>query len=100
LTELYLSFKQLAMKRREQLLSLVGDYHRSGMTQKEFCRDAGIGPAKLNYWIAKSREGSEPSGFVALRAACRKEITLEYPSGVKITLEASDLSLVSRLVKL
>ncbi len=88
------------MNRTEKMLALVNDYRQSGMTQKEFCRESGIGMAKLNYWIAKSREASEPAGFVPLTSAARKEVTLEYPSGVKIAVDTSDLSLLSRLVKL
>lgn len=29
-----------------------------------------------------------------------KEITLEYPSGVKLSVDASDLSLIAQLIKL
>jgi len=88
------------MNRTEQMLALVNDYLQSGMTQKEFCKEAGIGLAKLNYWIAKSRENPEPAGFVPLSSAAHKEVTLEYPSGVKIAVSTSDLSLLSRLVRL
>jgi hypothetical protein len=88
------------MNRTEQMLALVNDYRGSGMTQKEFCKEAGVGMAKLNYWISKSREASQPAGFVPLGSNTRKEVTLEYPSGVKIAVESSDLSLISRLVKL
>jgi hypothetical protein len=88
------------MNRTEQMLALVNDYRGSGMTQKEFCKEAGVGMAKLNYWISKSRETPSASGFVPLVPARRKEVTLEYPSGVKIAVDPSDLTLLSRLVRL
>jgi hypothetical protein len=88
------------MNRTEKMLALVKDYRESGMTQKEFCRESGMGITKLNYWISKSREASAPTGFVPISSAPRKEVTLEYPSGVRISIDTSDLSLISRLVKL
>ena len=89
------------MNRSEEMFSLVDDYRQSGLTQKAFCSQAGIGLAKLNYWVSRSKEVSEPQGFVALAGMkTGKEVTLEYPSGVKLRVDTSDLLLISRLVNL
>ncbi len=65
------------MEPKEKMLSMVDDYLCSGKIQKEFCKKAGVGIAKLNYWVRKSKEMAVPAGFIALTSGIDKELTLE-----------------------
>ncbi len=43
----------------------VEEYEQSGKSQKAYCQAAGIGLAKLNYWIREYRNRQQPSaGFL------------------------------------
>ena len=40
--------------------ALVGEYERSGMTQKAFAWERGISVANLQYWRRKARSRAKP----------------------------------------
>lgn len=53
-----------------------------------------------DYWIEKDTEVVvEHSSSIPVNRP-KKEITLEYPSGVKINVDASDFSLIAKLVRI
>lgn len=93
------------MKLEEQMYRLVEDYQRSGKTQKQFCHSAGIGLAKLNYWVSKHRAHHQQpvAGFVQvapLPAGQEQRLEIVYPNGVRLEATGADLSLISQLIRL
>jgi len=49
---------------------VVAQYRRSNLTQREFCRQAGISISTLNWWLTKARRAGDvpaPSAFTEVR---------------------------------
>lgn len=90
------------MKLREQMFELVAAYEQSGKSQKEYCQTAGIGLAKLNYWIKKYRMQQPLAGFIKVDPFVGESQQLEilYPNGVGLKAAGTDLSLISQLIRL
>lgn len=53
---------------------------------------------KQDNWNEKDNDMAQH--LIAVDRLIKKELTLEYPSGVKISVEAADLSLIAQLVRL
>ena len=56
--------------KKEKWFAIVADYLSKGISQIEFCTNAGIKKATFVYWLRKYRSKSERSkqgGFVALK---------------------------------
>jgi len=53
-----------------------------------------------DYWVEKDTDAVDYSSSIPSNRSLQKEITLEYPSGVKINVDASDFSLIAKLVRL
>jgi transposase-like protein len=92
------------MELRAQMFELVEQYEQSGKSQKQFCQAAGIGLAKLNYWIREYRNRRQPpAGFIRIDAPPANqppELEVCYPNGVRLKASGADLSLVSQLIRL
>lgn len=86
------------------MFELVEEYERSGKSQKAYCQAAGIGLAKLNYWIREYRNRQQPpAGFIRVDAQPANqppELEILYPNGVRLRTAGADLSLISRLIRL
>lgn len=89
------------MEKTERMLGLVAEWRGSGMTQKEFCLEAGIKLGTFSYWVSRSRESEK--GFIPLtpeRTHQTKEVELTYPNGVKIKVASGDVKTLSQLIRL
>lgn len=89
------------MEKTERMLSLVEQWRGSGMTQKEFCMEAGIKLGTFSYWVSRSRENEK--GFMPLmpeKNNLTKEVELTYPNGVKIKIPSGDLKTLAQLIRL
>lgn len=90
----------------EKMYELVEDCLQSGKSQMEYSQEAGIGYAKLNFWVCKYRKQQEPSpgaGFTkvdTLPAGEPRELEILYPNGVRLKAGGGDLSLISQLIRL
>jgi hypothetical protein len=75
--------------RRSQMITLVEQWHQSGLSQAGFAKAQNIKLAKLRYWIHKQRH-CEPhgSGFIQLNGLPSSGISIRYPSGVELILPA------------
>lgn len=86
--------------------SLVEEFKTTGLTQKSFSEQKGIGFHKFNYWYRKLRD--EPfhgaTGFMPVRtqgsSLPAETVEVVYPNGVKLRVPGGDLSLLSNLIKL
>jgi hypothetical protein len=79
----------------------------SGKTKKDFCLENNIGFHKYKYWEHKFASESKPQkGFISIVSkpliapTAPDRLVLEYPNGVKISAEASNLSLIGQLIAL
>ena len=57
------------MSREEKsnmMLTLVEEWQKSGITQKDFARSHEVKLSRLRYWIRKSRKEAEPEGFLPI----------------------------------
>jgi hypothetical protein len=96
------------MDLREEMIGLVEEFNSCGMTQSAFCDLKGMSFHKFNYWYRKLNKeqtgGEELQGFFRVDAgtvgSSGRYLELIYPNGVKLKLNAGDLSLVSRLIRL
>ncbi|EKB51207.1 IS66 family insertion sequence element accessory protein TnpA [Cecembia lonarensis] len=96
------------MDKRQEMLKLLEEFEVSGMTQRDFSASKGMGFHKFNYWYRKLNKeqmgGDQLNGFFRVDAgtvgSSGRDLELIYPNGVKLKLNAGDLSLVSRLIRL
>lgn len=89
------------MEKTERKLALVKQWRSSGMSQKEFCLEAGIKLGTFSYWVSRSKESEK--GFVPLvpkKDNPTKEIELIYPNGVKIKVPSGDIGILAQLIRL
>lgn len=91
------------MSKQEEMYNLVTQYRGSGISAKAFSKEKGISPTTFGYWVRKKKEEDHPGGFVEVTKgsnASSGELELIYPNGVKLQMNAADLGLIARLVKL
>ena len=86
-------------EKRERMLSLVGEWRSSGQTQKDFCALHGIKMGTFSYWVAQSRDLSNPSFIALMPNSSASSVEIIYPNGVKLKVDG-DLGLLSRLIHL
>jgi hypothetical protein len=75
-------------------------YHCRKTAQNENYSNLGIGLSQIQHREAKPKEAMDYPEFAASYTNSQKGITLEYPSGVKLSIDTSDLSLISKLLRL
>ena len=93
------------MNLEEQMFSLVEEFLKSGKTQREYSKDQGIGRAKFNYWVCKykTRHRQSSAGFIKVEtvpASQDQNLDILYPNGVRLKISASELFLISQLIRL
>ncbi len=49
---------------REEIAGIIGEYERSGLTQRDFAATWGVPPATLTGWLRRARRGR----FIEVRA--------------------------------
>ena len=91
---------------REEMALLMEEFSRSGQTQKDFSAAKGMGLHKFNYWFRKlKRERETPAGFArvdmgAAHAGPNAQAELVFPNGIRLRVDAANVSLLSRLIRL
>jgi hypothetical protein len=95
------------MTKENQMRDLYEKFQKaSGKTKKDFCLENNVGFHKYKYWEHKFASQSKPQiGFISIVkpsivATLPNRFVLEYPNGVKISTETSDLSLIRQLIGL
>lgn len=74
----------------------IGMYHRRQKTYSNL----DIGLPQIQHREPGPKETMDYSAFAESYTNTQKKITLEYPSGVKLSVDTSDLSLIAQLLKL
>ena len=88
------------------MVLLMEEFTNSGLTLKEFSASKGMGVHKFNYWFRKLKNEKEDTpGFARVEtgtvlSGTGEQLELVYPNGVKLKTCSTDLSLLSRLIRL
>lgn len=88
--------------KRERMFELVEQWKASTLTQKAFCEPYNLKVATFAYWVARHRECHQesPGGFLELTHARTGPAEITYPNGVRISVSASDMAGIARLIHL
>lgn len=89
-------------EKRERMLSMIADWHRSGKSKKAYCAENGINEATFYYWFSRSKENDTAGrgSFITIdKARGKSDVEIIYPNGVRIKIE-NDVALVSQLIRL
>jgi len=82
---------------REEMIKVLDDFFKSGLTRLAFCEQKNLAVAKFYYWQKKLRDYSSdtPDGFIHLTSrrspganVPMAAIVLQYPNGVSLQLPA------------
>jgi hypothetical protein len=89
---------------RDQMRSIIEDWHQSGMAQADYARSKNISLHKLRYWtgkIKKELREETPSikspGFIRLTPQAHfhsEPFCIRYPNGVELLVPSSTPVLV------
>lgn len=94
------------MDKRKEMALLMEEFANSGQSQKEFSAARGMAFHTFNYWFRKlKKEKEESAGFVRVEtgtvlSGAAEQLEVVYPNGVKVRTCSTDLSLLSRLIRL
>ena len=75
---------------REQMFSMIGNWHQSGLTQKAYCEEHGIRYHVFHYWYKCYRDLQTPAkddGFIPLNI---QPFTSENTSCAEVELLLAD----------
>jgi len=89
------------MDKKQGMFELIERQQASGLTQKVFCEEEGIGLPKFVYWKQKWLQENEESPFIQIKAPTKMEfstIEITYPNGVSLKVNTTDFSLIQKLV--
>ena len=95
------------MTKENQMRLLYDKFLKTtGKTKKDFCLENNVGFHKYKYWEHKFSCQSKPAqAFIQIEnkqpalVLHANRLVLEYPNGVKISLDA-DLALIGQLIRL
>jgi hypothetical protein len=78
-----------------QMLVMIEEWQKSGVSKKEFCETRQIAQWKFYYWLKlyNQKENNEPGHFVPVKTGRKKQaqtigLEIQYPNGVKLMLPA------------
>ncbi|MFU8861135.1 MAG: IS66 family insertion sequence element accessory protein TnpA [Cyclonatronaceae bacterium] len=84
------------------MFALVEQWNAGTSGQKEFCQEHNVKLSTFQYWIGKYRKSEQgsPGGFLELTHARSGQAEITYPNGVRISVSASDMAGIARLIHL
>jgi hypothetical protein len=95
---------------REEMIKVLEDFSKSGLTRLAYCEHKNIAVAKFYYWQKKLRNqsGDAPDGFIRLTSrktfvadAPMAAIVLQYPNGISLQLPAgTPITMIRTLLSL
>ena len=89
------------MDKKQEMFELIVKQQESGLSQKSFCEEEGIGLQKFVYWKQKWLQKNEESSFIQIKAPTKMEsstIEITYPNGVSLKVNTTDFSFIQQLV--
>lgn len=82
---------------REEMISLIGRWKSSGLSQSVFCKEHKVTYSLFQYWYGKIKKEarSDDSGFVEIKvkpsAILSHPIEIIFPSGARIILSTTNV---------
>lgn len=78
------------------MLSLIADWHQSGISKKDYCAENENNETTFYFWFLRSKENDTACvNYITIDKAPRKiDVEIFYPSGMRIKGE-NDIALVS-----
>jgi hypothetical protein len=93
--------KQDRINRKEEMLSLIEQWHESGKTQQAFCQEHDLTFTTFYYWLKRYRRKIDESSFLPVEISSGSHIEIRYPGGVVLQLPAvTKLSTLKQLLSL
>jgi len=70
---------------------IISTWERSGISQKEFCKDERIAISTFRYWKKRLEDSGTESKFVRLMAVekPRREISISFETGIRMIVPDS-----------
>lgn len=92
------------MSKEQEMFALIDEFENSSLNAKVFCKTKNLVPSTFYYWKKKKarKESPRTSGFIAIspKPGADGPLELIYPNGIRLRLEASQLGLISKLLKI
>ena len=92
------------MSKRDQMITLVEEFNRSGLTQRAFCLQKQIIHSTFQYWYLKLKRQSQTSeNFFSVdfnRDLDSGKIEVCYPNGTSVRMESFNLTHIRQLLSL
>lgn len=91
------------MSKEQEMFALIEEFESSDLNGIDFCKTKGLVSSTFYYWKKKKARGEFGSGgFVAINPKPATDGTLEliYPNGIRLRLEASQFTLIGKLLRL
>ncbi len=94
---------------KKEMFTLIEQWEKSGISQKEFCTQSDLRSHVFYYWLSKYKRtrSTTGSGFVPVEISSDEaqskeqgEIHIQYPNGVMVILrESVNISRLRALIK-
>ena len=81
--------KQERIRRQEEMLSLIEQWHESGKTQQSFCQEHDLTYTTFYYWLRRYRRQLDEGNFLPVEINSVTHIEIRYPGGVILQLPAA-----------
>lgn len=93
------------MTKKERMFALIDEWKQSGVSKTEFCHRKNLKVNTFAYWVNKVKpaEDERKTGFARIQirdCSSTAQLLLIYPNGVKMEVDAKDLSLIKHLIDL
>jgi len=87
------------------MFALVDAWRQSSKKRKEFCDEHQIKVSTFSYWITRKNKAERSGkGFLPIDVSGSghraTNVDIYYPNGIRLSLSAGDLPLISKLIRL
>jgi len=84
------------------MFSLIAEFENSPLNGRDFCKFKNLPRSIFYYWKKKKVPQSANTGFVEVRPrpSSNKDLEIIYLNGIRIKKEASEMALISKLLRL
>lgn len=92
------------MRKEQEMFALIEEFENSSMSGTDFCKAKGMEPSTFYYWKKKKFQRNAPEGVGFMTISPKTEtngnLELIYPNGIRLKLDASQLPLIGKLLRL
>lgn len=92
------------MSKEQKMFALIDEFQIGDLNGRDFCAVKGLVPSTFYYWKKKKArmDTGSSAGFVTIgpNPVMDGNLELIYPNGIRLRLEASQFSLIGKLLRL